>query len=127
MAAIGGSILEVSLAGRIFAVAADAGAERDLGGWTNETPANGNGTSRLVKTARSWIISGVELQADDSQGDQEYVQELANSTDFFAISVTFASGITYQGSGQLVEEAKAASQTATMVVTLAGTGTLSAQ
>ena len=36
MAAVGGSIQEVILAGRTFAVAADAEAQRKLGGWENE-------------------------------------------------------------------------------------------
>ena len=51
MAAVGGSIQEVALSGRVFGVAADAEAQRKLGGLENEVMPNGDGmTARLVKT-----------------------------------------------------------------------------
>ncbi len=45
MAAVGGSIESVTLDGRTFAVAADAEAQRKLGGFENEVQANGDGTA----------------------------------------------------------------------------------
>ena len=48
MPAVGGSIESVTLNGRPFPVAADAEAQRKLGGWENEVQANGDGfTARL--------------------------------------------------------------------------------
>ena len=48
MAAVGGSIESVTLDGREYGVAADAEAQRKLGGWENEIQSNGDGTARMV-------------------------------------------------------------------------------
>ena len=50
--AIGGSIESVSIGGRPFTVASDADATRDLGGYTSETRANGDGTTRDILTRK---------------------------------------------------------------------------
>ena len=71
--AIGGSIEEITLSGRSFAVAADAEAQRKLGGFENEVLANGNGTARLIKTRVPLSIDGLTLEVDDDRGDQEYL------------------------------------------------------
>lgn len=128
MAAVGGSIQEVNLSGRTFAVAADAEAQRKLGGWENEVQANGDGyTARLIKTRVPLSISGLTLEVDDSRGDHEFLQNLANGNDFFALGITFASGVTYQGSAQIVDELAASSQNATASVSLSGPGILTRQ
>ena len=113
MAAVGGSIESVTLAGREFAVAADAESQRKLGGFENEVQANGGGTARLIKTRVPLAIDGVVLEIDDSRGDAEFLQDLSNSPDFFALGITYASGITYQGTAQLVGETQASSLNAT--------------
>ena len=128
MAAVGGSIQEVILAGRTFAVAADAEAQRKLGGWENEVQANGDGyTARLIKTRVPLSITGLTLEVDDSRGDNEFLQELANRLDFWPLSVTFASGKTYQGSGQITDALETSSQNATAAVSLSGPGILTLQ
>lgn len=128
MAAIGGSIQEVNLSGRTFAVAADAEAQRKLGGWENEVQANGDGfTARIIKTRKPLSIKGLTVEVDDARGDHEFLQTLANSTDFFNISITYASGITYQGKAQIVDEMETSSQNATASVSLMGPGILTKQ
>lgn len=127
MAAIGGSIESVTLSGREFAVAADAEAQRKLGGFENEVMANGNGTARLIKTRVPLAITGLTLEIDDSRGDHEFLQGLANQNDFFPIAITYASGVTYQGSAQIGGEFQASSQAATASVDLSGPGELTAQ
>ncbi len=127
MAATGGSIEEVTLGGRSFAVAADAEAQRKLGGFENEVQANGNGTARLIKTRVPLSIDGLTIEVDDDRGDQEFLQELANRTDFFPIAITYASGISYQGSAQIVGENPASSQNATAAISLMGPGILTKQ
>lgn len=127
MAAIGGSIEEISLSGRPFAVAADAEAQRKIGGFENEVLANGNGTARLIKTRVPLSIDGLTIEVDDSRGDQEFLQELANRNDYFPIDITYASGITYSGSGQIVGENPASSQSATAAISLMGPGVLTKQ
>ncbi len=127
MAAVGGSIESVTLDGREFGVAADAEAQRKLGGWENEIQANGNGTARIIKTRTPVSIDGLALDTDDDRGDQEYLQELSNRNDFFPIAITFASGNTYQGSAQISGDLQASSQSAMTAVNLMGPGTLTKQ
>lgn len=127
MAAVGGSIESISLAGRNFAVAADAEAQRKLGGFENDVQANGDGNARIIKTRVPLSIDGLTLEVDDDRGDHEYLQTLANATDFFAIAITYASGATYQGRAQITGELQASSQNATAAVSLMGPGLLTKQ
>lgn len=127
MAAVGGSIESLSLRGREFPVAADAEAQRKRGGFENEVESNGNATARLIKTRVPLMIDGITIEIDDSRGDQEYVQDLADESDFFPIDITFASGITWQATAQLTGELQSSSQKATMPVTLKGPGILTQQ
>lgn len=127
MSAIGGSIESVTLDGREFAVTADADASRKLGGWENELQMNGNGTVRVIKTRTGWSLDGVVIETDDSRADQEFVQELADRNTDFPIAITYASGITYQGSGIIVGENGASSQSASQTVSLMGPGKLTQQ
>lgn len=127
MAAVGGSIESVTLDGRSFAVAADAEAQRKLGGFENEVQANGDGTARLIKTRVPLGIDGLTVEIDDDRGDHEFLQELSNRNDFFPIALTYASGITYQGTAQITGETQASSQNATASVSLMGPGVLTKQ
>lgn len=127
MAAVGGSIESVTLDGRIFAVAADAEAQRKLGGFENEVQSNGDGTARLIKTRVPLSIDGLTVEVDDDRGDHEFLQELSNRNDFFPVALTYASGPTYQGTAQIVGETQASSQNATAAVSLMGPGILTKQ
>ena len=127
MSAIGGSIASVSLAGRIFAVAADAEAQRKLGGWENEVQANGDGTARLIKTRVPLSIDGLTLETDDDRGDHEFLQALSDRSEFFAVAITYASGETYQGTAQITGEMQASSQNAMTAVSIMGPGILTRQ
>lgn len=127
MAATGGSIEAISLAGRIFAVAADAEANRKLGGFENEVQANGNGTARIIKTRVPLSIDGLTVEVDDTRGDHEFLQDLSNRTDYFPISITYASGVTYGGTAIITGELSASSQSATAAVSLMGPGELTKQ
>lgn len=127
MAAVGGSIESVSVAGRIFAVAADADGTRKLGGYSNEVQANGNGTARIVKTYEAWSIEGLTLVVDDSRGDHEFLQDVAEGNGMVPITITYVSGITYQGTGTITGGIAASSQNATAEVAFGGEGALTAQ
>lgn len=127
MAAVGGSIESISLGGRNFAVAADAEAERKLGGFENEVQANGDGTARLIKTRVPLSISGLTVEVDDFRGDAEFLQALADRPDFFPIAITYASGLVYQGTAQIVDETASSSQNATASISLSGPGRLTKQ
>lgn len=127
MAAVGGSIESVTLDGRSFAVAADAEAQRKLGGFENEVQANGDGTARLIKTRVPLSIDGLTVEIDDDRGDHEFLQELTNRNDFFPVAFTYASGFTYQGTAQITGETQASSQSATASISLMGPGVLTKQ
>ena len=127
MASVGGSIESVTLAGRTFSVAADADSNRKLGGYENEVQQNGDGTGRLIKNVVSSSLDGLTLAIDDTRGDAEYLQELQDAKDFFAVTITYASGVVYQGDMQIVGETAIGSQSATAAVALMGTGKLTPQ
>lgn len=127
MAAVGGSIESISLNGRNFPVAADAEVQRKLGGFENEVQANGDGSARIIKTRVPLSLDGLTLEVDDDRGDHEFVQELSDGNDYFPVGITYSSGITYQGSAQIVGETQASSQNATMAVSLMGPGVLTRQ
>jgi hypothetical protein len=75
----------------------------------------------------TWALGGVVVQIDDDRGDQEFLQALASREGYFAVSATYASGATYQGTGQIIGEIEYSNQTAAATVALEGTGTLSKQ
>lgn len=127
MAAVGGSIESVTLNGRNFAVGADTEVQRKLGGYENEVQTNGDGTARLIKTRVPLSLDGLNIEIDDDRSDQEFLQDLSNLTDFFPISISYASGKTYQGTAQLVGETQSSSQSAMATISLSGTGNLSQQ
>lgn len=127
MSAVGGSIESVTLDGREFPVAADAEAQRKLGGFENEVQSNGDGIARLIKTRVPLSIDGLTLEIDDDRGDHEFIQELSNRNGFYPIAITYASGNTYQGTAQIVGETQASSQNAVATVSLMGPGILTKQ
>ena len=127
MAAIGGAIEEVSLGGRSFAVPHDQDTQRNLGGDQNEVQPNGNGTSRIIKTKVPWKVDGLTVEINNDNGDQEYLQGLANRNGTFPITVTYADGTIWQGDGTIVGEINYSNNSATATANLAGTGVMTKQ
>ena len=121
------SVESVTLDGRTFSVAADAEGQRKKGGFENENQANGDGSSRLIKTRVPWSLNGLTLTVDDDAGDQEFLQDLADRTGYFPVGVTYASGEVYQGTGQITDELQVSSQSTTAAVSLGGPGVLTKQ
>lgn len=127
MSAIGGSVQSVTIDGREFPATADADIGRKLGGYENESQANGNQTSRLIKTAMTPGLSGVVVECDDDRGDHEFLQAVANKNSFSAIGITYASGETYQGEATIVGELQYSSQNATCSFDIMGQGIFTKQ
>lgn len=127
MTAVGGSIEEVSIAGRAFAVPADNEAQIGIGGSSNEVQLNGNSTGRLIKTRVALKLDGLLVEVDHSNGDLIFLQERADSADFFVFSATLADGTVYQGIAQIVDEVLGSSQNATAAISIAGPQKLTAQ
>lgn len=127
MVAIAGSIREVSLDGREFAVPGDADVGRILGGFENEVLPNGNNTARVKQTPVPWSVDGLTVETDDGKLDQEFLKQLADSGDFFAVALTMTSGDVYQGQGTIVGEIKMSNQSASSSISLMGPGELTKQ
>jgi hypothetical protein len=127
MSATGGSIENVNVHGRDFSVAADADSNRKLGGFESDVEANGDGTGRKIKTRVPWTLSGISVDIDDSNGDAEYLQAIADDNTFGPITITYASGAVYQGTGTVAGEFVTASMSTTAAIELKGTGKLTKQ
>lgn len=123
-AAVGGSIQAITIRARIFPVAADADATLKLGGWENEVASNGDGTARLIKTRVPWRIDSVPVEINHSRADAEFLKEIADGFDFVPVTIELASGVVYEGTGQLSEEVTSSTQSATATITLVGPGDL---
>jgi hypothetical protein len=123
-AAVGGSIESVAVAGRIFPVAADADANRKLGGFEVEVQANGDGTARIVVTRVPWQMDGLALELNDARGDQEYLQDIADAKKFVPCEFTFASGITFRAAGIPAGEIQGSTMNATGTLQFNGPGRL---
>lgn len=127
MPSIGGSIESITLNNRVFAVAADADGSRKLGGFENEVLANGDGTARIQKTRVPCQLDGIVVQIDDTKGDQEFLQEVADNNDFVPAAINLASGAIWQGQMIIQGELMFSTMTATATVNLRGTGKFTAQ
>lgn len=126
--AVGGSIESISIAGRYFAVAADSDSQRNLGGASNEVQPNGDGaTARTIKTKMAWSISDINVAISDDAGDHEFLQDLADGNADFPMSITYASGEVYQGTGQITGEIQLGNQAQTASISLSGPGKLTKQ
>ncbi len=127
MAAVGGPIESITIGGRAFAVAQDAGVTRDLGGFTKTVEMNGDGTGRAIMERRPWLIEGLTLNIDDDKGDQEFLQDIADDPDFTDFAVVFASGAIYSGSGTLTDALNFDNQKALGEAKFSGPGKLTKQ
>lgn len=126
MAAVGGSIQSLAIDGRIFPVASDAEANKSLGGFQNEVQSNGDGTARKIMTRVPWMIDGLQVEINNTKGDHEFLQEVANRQDFVSMELELADGTIYAGSGTIVDEIQASSQNTTATIKVSGPGNLEA-
>jgi hypothetical protein len=124
---IGGSIQSVSWFGREFRVTADAGGDRDLGGFTTEFESNGDESGRFIMTRKGWRFEGLALEINDDRGDQEFLQGKVDSRQSGPFSAVEASGAVYQGVGKLVGDLKKATMNSTAAIAFAGPGKLTKQ
>lgn len=132
MGAIGGSIKNISIKGRPFTVAADADANRDTGGYSNEVQSNGDLTVRVVKTAKPWSIDGLTLSIDDNRDDMKFLQDISDGKDagddgLYDCTVTEVAGTTHQGRGTITGDLKKSTKNSTCPVTLMGADKLTKQ
>ena len=127
MPAIGGSIESVTLNGRNFAVAADVDSQRKTGGFENDVQSNGDGSTRTIKTRVPWSVDSLSINVDDDNEDQEFLQQLADNNNDFPVAITYVSGATYQGTGQITGELTYSNTNATATIGLMGSQQLTKQ
>lgn len=127
MSQVGGSIESVEIDGRSFSVAADADATRKIGGFENEMQSNGDGSARQIKTRVPWSVEGLTVAIDDDRGDESFLQALANASRNFPVVITYASGKSLQGTGQITGDNPTSSQSQTKQISLGGPGNLTVQ
>ena len=127
MPAVGGPMSSFSVDGRSFSVAADADVNRDIGGDNNEIQSNGDKTARIVKAAVPWKVEGISASVDDFLEDHEFLQQIADTSDFHTLRFNFASGAVWQGSGTISGELKYSAANTTMPLEFSGEKTLTQQ
>ena len=94
-----GDIRQLTINGREFDVKGeDANVSIDLGGYTNETGLNGNGTLHVTQRRKVSGFSDCPVSVDDNRQDLEFLQGIANEGETVPVNLTLASGITYSGS-----------------------------
>lgn len=125
--AVGGSIEAISIAGREFVCPADAEANRSLGGFTADVEANGNGSARIVLTRTTWMLDGLAVEINDSNGDQEFLQDVVDSAAFVDVTISYVNQESYTGVGMLTGDMNHASKNTTMPISLKGRGKLTKQ
>ncbi len=123
----GGSIESVTINARYFSATADSDVTRKLGGFENEVQANGDGTSRKIQTRVPWSLAGVVLSCEDSRGDHEFLQDVADAPGYVPMSITTVEGNVYQGQGTVAGELGESSQATSLSLDLMGTGKLTKQ
>ena len=127
MPAVGGSIQEISIRGRIFPVAADADNNRKIGGFENENSSNGDGSARLIKTRVPWILGVLTVEVNDDRDDHKFLQDIADANTYEVITITYVSGATWQGDGTITDSLEFSSQNSTAELTLGGPDKLTKQ
>lgn len=122
-----GSIEEITLKGRRFPVASDADVSRKLGGSESEVQANGDGSVRVIKKRVPSKLDGVQVAIDDRNGDQEFLQGLADSNDLFETTITLTNGYVYSGMMTITGEIVTSLMNGTATIVLEGSVSLVAQ
>src|SRR3954470_10358507 len=102
MSALGGSVKECSIRGRIFAPASDAEVKMSLGGYVNDIHANGDGTARQEKTMTPAALEGLVIAIDHDKGDLSFLQEISDGNVFVPFSITYIDDTVFQGKAQIM-------------------------
>lgn len=127
MAQVGGTVTECTIDNRPFAPAGDAKVVIKLGGFSNEVAPNGNGTSRLLKTAEAGSVEGLSVAIDHDQADAQFLQDTQDGQKFVPFTITLADGNTYQGSVQITDMPGFDTSSATADLKLAADGKITRQ
>lgn len=127
MASIGGSVKEWSIAGRNFTAPGDNEVTIELGGYENDTPPNGDGSSREIKTVKAASVDGLKAVIDHDRDDPKFLQDTADTPGFKPFTITLTDGNTYQGKAQIKDMPGFSTKDATADVKLGFSGKITKQ
>jgi hypothetical protein len=113
----------LTIGGREFPCAADASATVVYGGLQNTRLMNGDGTSKSVKQAIPWKLSGAVIRLDPDRGDIEYLNSIQSGGDTDIVA-TDMQDISYQGTGNIEGELPEDTATESTTIELTGGGKL---
>jgi hypothetical protein len=122
MAAKGGPLASISIAGRTFPVTQDSDPPRDIGGNQNDVEMNGDKTARVVTEVVPSKIGPVAIQIDDDNGDQEFIQSIKDDGVLVDCSAEYVTGAIYYGQMIVADATEFSPKSSTMEVTLKGEG-----
>jgi len=117
----GGPIKSISINKRNFSVAGDSKPGRIQGGNKNSVSMNGDSTARIIVEIGPSKISGVAIQIDDDDKDQEFVQDIVNLGEFVDVTITYTDGKSWYAQMTVTEDLEYDPATGTMEITLEGT------
>ena len=95
--AIAGAMRSFTIRGRAFKVAHDGSGNKIMGGRNNEIAMNADGSFRTIQTVIPGSFNDIGVECDDSRGDQEFLQEIADSGLPEPVVATYAANISYTG------------------------------
>lgn len=94
---IHGSMRSLTVNGRAFKVAHDGSGNKVMGGRNNEVAMNADKSFRVIQTVMPGSFSDLQVECDDSRGDQEYLQGLADDGLPVPVVATYAANVSYTG------------------------------
>lgn len=124
MSATGGPPESVSIAGREFRCTGDNDVSRSLGGFVNEHQPNGDGSTRIIKTRVPWSLGGVNVEIDNDNSDQEFLEDVKDSQVDVDIAISYTDGTSYAGRGNIDGEMSYSNNSASATFDLKGPGRL---
>lgn len=117
---IAGALRTFTINGRSFKVANDGPGNKQMGGRSNEVQMNGDASFRVIQTVMPGQLGDINVEIDDSMGDQEYLQGLSDAGLPIPVVATYASNVSYTGNLVLTGEIQKDETTAIATLTFQG-------
>lgn len=121
MSTVGGPFESHTLNGRRFVCDAEDDAQIQLQGLSNEVKQNGDGSMRLLKGRVNGSLEGINVAYDPTNGDDDFLVEAKNKSEFINYSGTEADGTVWTGKVQITGDLKFSTKNRTVGLTLTGT------
>jgi hypothetical protein len=123
-----GDILEIKIAStgsagsKTYKVKGGESHKLDLGGKSSEIRMNGDKTGHAVKTAKPWGAKDLNLAVANVTDGIEFLQDIQDEDPLAIITVTYADGRTYKGSGTITGDLEEDAYEGYAAVTFQGVG-----